>query len=391
MTGCLKIKNDTYYAVLNFKEGGKYKQKWITTKLNVKGNKRKATEFLNNLLNEYSDSDFLNKKESIKFTDYLEKWLKSKKGKIEQSTWDGYYNSIVKHIVPYFKPLDLDITDLKPKHIRDYYDYKFNYGRLDGKNGGLTHKSIKHHSVAIKGALNNALMIDEIISKNPATKIPIPERKDDSCKKKEFVFLSAEEANQMLKLFENHRLQLLVYVTLYYGLRRSEVLGLKWNAVDLKQGKLTIKHTIVKNLQTVAKDRTKSKTSNRSFKISNHLIELFQKHKEQQEKNKRLFGKEYIESDYIFTWEDGRLYRPDYITSAFKKALRESEFKNMRFHDLRHSCASILYDKGWGLKDIQKWLGHADIETTGNIYTHINQDRESLVADDMENTLLLEF
>ena len=89
--------------------------------------------------------------------------------------------------------------------------------------------------------------------------------------------------------------------------------------------------------------------------------------------------------------EDGRVFRPDYVTKAFQKVLKESEFKDMRFHDLRHSCASILYDKGWGLKDIQKWLGHADIETTGNIYTHISQNREALVAGDMENTLLLDF
>ncbi len=317
--------------------------------------------------------------------------VRKQKRKVEQSTWESYYNSTVKHIIPYFESLDLDITSLKPKHIRDFYDYKFNGGRLDGKSGGLSQRTIKDLGTALNGALNSAVMIDEIIIKNPDIGVPIPERKDSSYKKKEFVFLNAEQANKMLKLFDNHRLKLLVYITIFYGLRRSEVLGLKWSAIDLTRDKMTINHTIVKNLTTIAKDRTKSKTSNRSYKLCPKLIELFKKHKEHQEKNKKLFGKKYIKSDYIFTWEDGRAYRPDYLTKAFQKVLKESEFQDMRFHDLRHSCASILYDKGWGLKDIQKWLGHADIETTGNIYMHISQNREALVADDMENTLLLDF
>lgn len=90
----------------------------------------------------------------------------------------------------------------------------------------------------------------------------------------------------------------------------------------------------------------------------------------EQKKNKKLFGKSYQESDYVFTWPDGRPYRPVYITQKFQKILDKNNFPKMRFHDLRHSCASVLHDKGWELKDIQDWLGHADIQTTANIYTH---------------------
>lgn len=89
----------------------------------------------------------------------------------------------------------------------------------------------------------------------------------------------------------------------------------------------------------------------------------------EQKKNKKLFGKSYQNSDYIFTWEDGRPYQPAYITKEFQKVLAKNNFPKMRFHDLRHSCASILYDKGWDLKDIQTWLGHADIQTTAK-YLH---------------------
>ena len=92
----------------------------------------------------------------------------------------------------------------------------------------------------------------------------------------------------------------------------------------------------------------------------------------------------YTETDYIFVWSDGKPYRPDYITRAFKKVLAQHGLPEMRFHDIRHSTASILYDNGWELKDIQQWLGHADIGTTGNIYTHLTRLRKENIGKDLE-------
>ena len=108
-----------------------------------------------------------------------------------------------------------------------------------------------------------------------------------------------------------------------------------------------------------------------------------------QAENRRIFGKSYHNSDYIFVWQDGRLYRPGYITRAFQRVLKRHGLKKIRFHDLRHSTASILYDKGWGLKDVQEWLRHADIETTGNIYTHISLQRKQATAKDLEKTFTI--
>ena len=111
--------------------------------------------------------------------------------------------------------------------------------------------------------------------------------------------------------------------------------------------------------------------------------------KAEQQANRELCGKSYCESGYIFIWNNGIAYRPDFITRAFSQHLEKCSLPHMRFHDLRHSCASILYDKGWGLKDIQLWMGHADIETTGNIYTHITKERQKLLTRDLENTFSL--
>ena len=111
--------------------------------------------------------------------------------------------------------------------------------------------------------------------------------------------------------------------------------------------------------------------------------------KNESQKNKKIFGKEYQNTEYIFVWPDGKPYRPDYITREFQKILKRNNFPQMRFHDLRHSCASILYDKGWELKDIQTWLGHADIETTADVYTHISNTRKNNMAKDIQHTFSL--
>jgi integrase len=203
------------------------------------------------------------------------------------------------------------------------------------------------------------------------------------------VFLTGEEANRLLQAFVGHELQAMVYVTLYYGLRRSEALGLRWQAVDFENNTITINHTVVKNLTIEYKDSTKSKKSMHTFPLLDDVKNLLLKLKKQQDENRRTFKKAYNETDYIFKYADGSLYRPDCVTRSFQRVLKNHGLPRMRYHDLRHSTASILHDKNWDLKDIQDWLRHADIETTGNIYTHISSQRKQATARDLEKTFII--
>ena len=388
MTGTLQVKNGKYYCVLDYRdENGARKRKWINTKLDVKGNKKKATEILNKIILEYENKTDLEKSKSnnIFFTDYMLQWLEKKKNKVEITTWDGYYNTVVKHLVPYFEPLKLSLNDLKPKHVVDYYEYKFSSGRKDHKKGGLSMGSLKKHSVILKNILNNAFL-EELINRNPALKIPLPKKENEESRCK---FLNAKEANDLLKIFKEHRLQPLIYMTLYYGLRRGEAIGLKWSAIDFKNNTVEINHIVTQSLRIDAKDKTKTAAGKRKYVLLPEIKEILQDLKKDTQYNKKIFGKSYIKSDYVFTWEDGHMYRPDYITKEFTKVLAKNNFPKMRFHDLRHSCASILYDKGWEIKDIQTWLGHADIQTTANIYTHISKSRKNEMAKNLQNTFSL--
>ena len=106
------------------------------------------------------------------------------------------------------------------------------------------------------------------------------------------------------------------------------------------------------------------------------------------QRNRKEYEELYTQTDYIFTQPDGRLYRPDSITRTFQRTLKRHDLPVMRFHDLRHSTASILFDKGWDLESVKSWLRHADIETTSNIYLHISNGRKRLMAKDMTGTFI---
>ena len=287
-----------------------------------------------------------------------------------------------RHIIPYFEPFHLTLRELKPKHIQEYYQFKYTNGRLDNKPGGLSIPSIKKHSIVIKEVLDSAVLA-ELIVRNPAIGVRMPAK---NISMREKTFLTVDTANKVLKAFDGHPLQALVYTALYYGLRRSEVLGLRWSAVDFQQNTLSINHTVVKNKTIVEKDAVKSQSSFHTYLLIDDVKKVLLREYAKMQEHMRELGGDYKKSDYIFTWDDGTLFRPDYVTRGFQRVLKNNGLPMMRFHDLRHSTASILYDKGWDIKDIQSWLRHSSIDVTSDIYTHITEDRKSKMANELNST-----
>lgn len=378
MTGSLQEKNGKYYVVLNTRDSnGKRKPKWISTGLDVKGNKRIAEQILREKIKEYELRENLIHTDVL-FSDYVLYWLNLIENSVDTITHQGYKSVANAHIVPYFKNKGIKLADIKRNHIQEYIDIKSKSGRLDGK-GGLSPKTMKTHRLIIQLVCKEALKND-LISKNPCEFVIMPKQQ-----RREPDFYSNDELQIMFNELRNEHIYPLLYFTVLYGLRRSEVLGLKWDSVNFDNNIITIKHTVVRFTKVVEKDSTKNASSFRSYPLTPDVKEILLLLKQQEQENRRLFGKQYIDNDYIFKWQNGKPYAPDYITMKFSKLLKQHKLRHIRFHDLRHSCASMLVSNGFELKDIQEWLGHSDIQITANIYAHLDAKRKKDIANSMSN------
>ena len=185
-------------------------------------------------------------------------------------------------------------------------------------------------------------------------------------------------------------------VAAFYGLHRGEVCGLKWNAIDFERGTITIRHTVTslqvgEKTKMYAQDSAKTKSSMHTLPLVGSFAEYFKEVKTAQEVNKKVCGNcyNYEYDGYVFVDELGDLMRPEYLTSYFPQYIQKHGCKRMRFHDLRHSCASLLLANGVPLKQIQEWLGHSDFSTTANIYAHLDYRSKISSAQAMEQGMLL--
>ena len=217
---------------------------------------------------------------------------------------------------------------------------------------------------------------DGLIAYNPVKEVIIDKKlaiqyaKEKNTDEK---FFSFEEAQLFLSKVKDHELYELFYLTLFFGLRREEVLGLRWQSVNLKEKRMVINHTVTKGTTITRANTTKTAASAREYPLSDDQVSMFQKLKEKEIANCELFGNCYEKNDYIFKHVDGTPYYPDYPSKAFGKVIKRNTDlpQGITFHGLRSSCVSILVHQGMDVKSIQKWVGHADIDTTLRIYAQV--------------------
>ena len=314
MTGSLQINNDKFYMVLNSTENGKRKQKWISTGLPVKGNKRKAEQMLRETLRKYETQAGIIH-DDVRFSDYIRLWLEQTKKRVDEVTYQGYDTLAQTHILPYFDALGIRLQEVTTKVLQAYFDEKRANGRLDGK-GGLSPKSLRLH---------------QLLSSNPCQFVQLPQKE-----RKEAHFYSAAQMQTLFAALQNDPLLPLVKITAIYGLRRSELLGLQWDSIDEERGTLSICHTVVKVTSVVEKDKTKNRTSRRTFPLTPEARAIFAEAKRAEAENRRLFGADYTENPYVFKWDDGHPYSPDYISHRFNDLLKKHGLPHIRFHEIRH-------------------------------------------------------
>ena len=383
VAGHLTLKNGRYYAVLNYRNaGGQRKTKWISLGLPEKGNKRKAEAELARLRAEFEPPKEVGDLSSnMLFADYLLEWLEIAKGRLAVATYSSYAAMIKKPVGPYFRQRNLTLRELEARHLQMFYSEMIRKVKPN---------TVIHYHAIIHSALKYAVKTDMLVQ-NVADKVDRP-------KKNSFqpVFLSAEEMQKMFEALRGTKLELPVLVAAFYGFRRGEVLGLKWDAIDFERGTISVIRTVttitVDGKQTeIEQQSAKTKSSLRTLPLIGSFREYFMQVKEAQELNKQICGNCYNHEydGFVFVDELGERMRANYLTSAFPKFLENHGLRRMRFHDLRHSCASLLLANGVPLKHIQEWLGHSDFTTTANIYAHLDYKSKITSAQAMETGLAL--
>ncbi|MCX7710713.1 MAG: site-specific integrase, partial [Clostridia bacterium] len=275
MKGSLKKRGDNWYAIVDIRDSsGNRKQKWINTKCEKKPDAEKA---LREILQKIDNNSFINP-EKITFIEFLRDWLENiAKGKVEYTTWQGYDLMLKSHIVPYFhQSCNVKLQDLKPIHLQKYFEFKYRKDSTDGC--GLSPSTLRKHYACISGALEHAVKMD-LIPSNPVRKVTLP-------KKEKFKgnFYTAEQIEKLLEVALGTPIESAVYLAVTLGLRRAEVLGLKWKHIDLDDGTLTIQETRVKFLKDEVTKEPKNASSKRTLPLSDNLIEYLKVLKKRRKK-----------------------------------------------------------------------------------------------------------
>ena len=382
MTGSLQIKNDKYYAVLNFRDkSGKRVQKWINLNMPVKGNKRRAEMALNELLVQYQGYEAIEPM-MLLLSQHIAQWLEANRPNIAVTTYDQYCNILNNHIRPYFDPRGITVSKLTAGDLEDYYAFKI--------AGGLSPNSvIKHHAV-IRTALQWAVK-HRYIRENVA---------DFAEKPSHVRYHGAEpytiqEIAALLQATASEPIAVPIFLASFYGLRRSEVLGLRWSSIDFQSGVFSISTTVVREkhgdqiIAVVRDQTTKTESSMRTLPLCPYTYQYFLNLRQyqlyQQERCGNCYDTRY--TDFLCVDQMGTLLQPDYITQKFQQILVKYGLRRIRFHDLRHSCATIMLYLGYTLKDIQTWLGHSNYNFTADTYIHSGTGVHEQMAERLSEEL----
>ena len=326
VAGHLHEKNGYYYIILNLTDSaGRRKPKWISTGLTIKGNKKRAEQMLMEERRKYANAKA---GDDVLFADFMEQWLEIVKSTVSIPTYSSYVNAVKSIIAPYFRKKKILLRDLQAHDIQMFYQEQLQRVKAS---------SVIHYHANIHKALKYAVKNDMIPS-NPADKVERP-------KQDKFYgnFYDRDELNKLFEAVAGTKLELPVLLGAFYGLRRSEIVGLKWSAIDFEQNTITISHTVTScNLDgkcvIVAKDTTKTKSSRRTLPLVPYFHEKLLAVKAQQGRNQKLCGRSYNREflEYICVDDIGDRFKPNYITSQFPRLLERNGFRKIRFHDLRH-------------------------------------------------------
>ncbi|UNL85724.1 tyrosine-type recombinase/integrase [Priestia koreensis] len=307
---------------------------------------------------------------TILFKDHLLEWFKIKRNSINFQTADTYQSFIVNRIVPSLGTIAL--SALSPLNLQSYVNTL--------KEEGLASSTVKKIYNIIKGALDYALNM-ELLHSNPIKKVQLP--KD---KKKEMSVWSVEEIKSFLTIAKKDRLYMAFHLAITTGMRRGEILGLRWKDIDFDRGILYVRQTLSKDgKQFLVGAKTESGV--RSIKLPNETVSALLAQKKSICNDKQSLVNDYVDHDLVVCTSKGTPMNPNNLKRTYLKLIKEANVQEIRFHDLRHTHATMLLAQGISAKVISERLGHSNIKTTLDTYSHVLPNMQEEAANQIDTLL----
>ena len=311
--------------------------------------------------------------ENITIGEYLDVWLKgSVYGSVRQSTYDRDTNLVNNHIKPVLGSLKL--KKLNSAHVQNFYR-----NRLDT---GLSASTVrKIHDILRRGL---AQAVDWHLTQRNVADVVKPPRPVP----KEIVALSTDETRRLLDAAAEDRLEALYVLAVHTGMRQGEMLALRWQDVDIENAVLSVRRTLTRRGGKIAFGEPKTKKSRRSIRLTPQAVDALRAHLERQLRDMEILGDHYQDQGLIFTTDTGAPINPSNLRQrSFTPLLKRVGLPHMRFHDLRHTCATLLLSRGVHPKFVQELLGHATIAITLDTYSHVMPSMGDATAKAMEDAL----
>ncbi len=346
---------------------GKRKQQWIT----AGPSKREAEKQMAKLIHELDSGNYIKPDKAI-MKDYLEKWLLDyAKPNLSPRSYDRYAGIISKYLIPELGRIKL--TQLRPEHLQKHY--------TTGLNKGLSARTVRYHHALIHIALQTAIKWG-LINRNVADAVDPPRFNRSTMQT-----WSENEINCFLVAAKKSHYYPLFYTALFTGMRRGELLALRWQDVDFIYSQIYINRSLhqLRNGSYIF-TQPKSEKSRRTIAMSSSLFIVLGEHRKAKEAEALLLGQPINEADLVFS-NSGKPLRPNTVTYAWERIAAQAGVKVIRLHDARHTHASLMLKQGTHPKIVQERLGHTSIQMTLDTYSHVAPGIQQAAAESFDKLL----
>ena len=360
MRGHIRKRGETWTVVVDVGRdpaSGKRRQKWQGGFRTKRAAERALTETLDRL-----ERGTYAERSNETLAAYLEEWLRAIRPSLRSSTWESYARNTRTHIVPRLGQTGLQA--LTPSALNAFYGDLLAEGRRDGR--GLSPRTVRYCHAILRKALSDAVRWNRI-ARNVADSADPPSA--STSKATEMRTWSADELRTFLASVRDDRFYALWLLAATTGMRRGEIAGLRWSDVDLGAARLSVRRALVVVAYRVEWSEPKTDRGRRSIALDPATVQALREHRLRQLEEGFLLGTT-EPHDLVFAREDGSHPHPERISKAFEQHVRRSDLPRIRFHDLRHTHATLALQAGVHPKVVSDRLGHADIALTLNVYSH---------------------